>query len=272
MLDHAGNLSYNCRRMPKKRQPCPSADDDVRVRTLAARQSAGYHIPTHHHTGWDQLVYATEGVMTIDTAHGSWVVPCQRAVWVPSDTPHSVTMNGSTFIQTIYLRASMAKSLPRSCCVVNVSPLLRELIVHIMSLGLLREKPAAHARLIGVLLDQLCISTSEPLQLRMPTDARARRVAEALRERDGPDLELSDVARQAGASKRTLERLFLSQTGLTLGRWRQQARLLRALPLLAAGESVTSVALEVGYENTGAFITMFKRSLGTTPARYYRGP
>lgn len=256
--------------MLKKRHASVSTDDDVCVRTFAARQSPGYRIPTHQHAGWDQLIYATQGVMAVETSEGSWVVPSQRAVWVPSGTPHSITMNGSVLVQTIYLRAAMAKSLPRSCCVVNVPPLLRELIVHVISLGVLRRKPLAHARLIGVLLDQLRTSAGEPLQLPLPKDPRARKAAELLRANDAPDTSLGDIARQAGASKRTLERLFLTETGLTLGRWRQQARLLQALTLLAAGQSVTSVALEVGYDNPGAFITMFKRALGTTPARYYK--
>jgi len=80
--------------------------------------------------------------------------------------------------------------------------------------------------------------------------------------------ELADWAKKVGASKRTLVRLFPEQTGMTFREWRQQRRLLHALELLATGESVTNIALELGYENTSAFIAMFRRCLGTTPRRY----
>jgi AraC-like DNA-binding protein len=106
-----------------------------------------------------------------------------------------------------------------------------------------------------------------PLDLAMPSDPRARRAAELLRANPGT-ASLDSIARAAGASKRTLERMFRLETGMGLGRWRQQLRLSHALRLLAQGEPVTSVALESGYQSTSAFIAMFRRALGTTPFRY----
>ena len=108
-----------------------------------------------------------------------------------------------------------------------------------------------------------------PLHLPWPQDRRARSVADTLREDPGDTRSLASLCHGVGASKRTIERLFHDETGMTFGQWRKQARLLRALPLLASGESVTRVALDVGYDSTSAFISMFKSALGTTPGRYY---
>ena len=133
---------------------------------------------------------------------------------------------------------------------------------------MLHRTNAAHLRLIGVLSDVLTSVSAVPLELPMPVDRRALIVAKRLIEAVGRDDDV-DIFVDAGASRRTIERLFVAEVGVTIGKWRQQARLLHALRLLAAGEPVTSVALEVGYSSTSAFISMFRRSLGATPSRYY---
>jgi len=127
----------------------------------------------------------------------------------------------------------------------------------------------AHANLIGVLVDQIEALPVIPLRVPAPRDPRAKRAADWLRENPSDGASLERVARRVGASKRTLERLFARDTGLSFGAWRQQMRLMQALERLAAGESVTEVALAVGYESTSAFVSRFRRVLGTTPGKYY---
>jgi len=238
----------------------------VAMRTLAVGYSSGHVLEEHAHDGWSQLVYATAGVMTVRTASGSWVVPPQRAVWVPAGLVHEIEMSGDVSMRTVYVRRSLSRGLPRDCCVVNVSPLLRELIVEAVRIGLLDRSVAVERHLAGMILDQLHVLPSVPLQLPMPQDARAREVAQVLWE-DPSDASPVD-ALSSGTSKRTLERIFVTETGMTFGAWRQQLRLLHAVRLLAAGKSVTTVALDTGYESPSAFIAMFKRALGTTPGRY----
>ena len=154
---------------------------------------------------------------------------------------------------------------------VHVSALLRELVLHTVRLGHLDRTVEAEARLGGVLVDQLLEVPALPLSLPQPRDPRARRVADELVASPAGQATLAELARGSGASPRTLERLFLRETGLSFGRWRQRARVLHALRRLAAGQPVTTVALDVGYDSTSAFIAMFRRELGTTPGRYYRG-
>jgi AraC-like DNA-binding protein len=250
------------------RQSECNTPDGVQIRTFAAGFPGGHIIPDHLH-GWHQLIYATQGVISVHTLQGSWVVPPQRAVWVPAGIVHKVEMSGAVSMRTLYITVEAAKSLSQECCVVNVSPLLRELILHAIDIGALDQRVPAHARLIGVILDQLVAMPAIPLQLPMPSDSRALKVAEILRAAPGDTRALEQFCRRAGASKRTIERLFRSETDMTFGQWRQRLRLLHALRLLAGGEPVTSVALESGYESASAFISVFKTVFGTTPGRYY---
>ena len=125
------------------------------------------------------------------------------------------------------------------------------------------------ANLIAVIIDQLGTVRAIPLQLPSPSDPRAERVAEALQRDPSERRSLQAVCKKAGASKRTIERIFQSETRLSLGKWRQQLRLMRSLQLLAAGEKIAYAALEAGYSTPSAFIAMFRKILGTTPGRYF---
>src|SRR3954447_11934133 len=255
--------------MSRTRQPvhvCPKLPSPVTA--LAYDLTHGHAIPEHVHPE-DQLVYASRGVMRVRTATGIWVVPPQRAVWIPARIPHSIVKSGAVSMRTIYLRARLVKQLPRVCCVVNVSPLLQQLIVHLCSYQQLSRKSRIQAHLIDVLVDQLEALKSIPLQLPMPFDIRAARVASALQQGLECSISISALCKLAGASRRTIERLFQTETKLSLGRWRQQLRLQHTLELLASGQKIESVAMEAGYSTASAFIAMFKKALGTTPRRYF---
>jgi AraC-like DNA-binding protein len=246
-------------------------EEDIRVWGAGAIYPSGFEIRPHQHPT-AQLVYASRGVMTVHTEAGTWVVPAHRAVWVPPDTEHRISMSGEVEMRTVYLARDLPLADVSHCSVVNVSPLLRELILHAVERAPLYQTVPAHANLIGLLVDQLQALPAVPLQLPAPRDARAKRAAEWLRRNPSDAASLERIARRAGASKRTLERLFLRETGMSFGLWRQQLRLMQALERLAAGESVTEVALAVGYESTSAFISRFRQVLGTTPGRYYGSP
>jgi AraC-like DNA-binding protein len=247
------------------------AEDSIKIRTFAVTFNSGWIIPPHS-DDWDQLIYATRGVMSVHTDTGSWVVPGHRAVWVPARIHYSVDMSGIVSMRTLYVAAGLSRSLPRTCCTVNVSPLLRELILHAVRLGPLDAKIPSQSHLISVIVDQLQILPAIPLQLSMPVDARAQRVAKMLREDPGDERPLAQIAKCNGASARTIERIFRAETQMSFGQWRQRLRLLHSLKLLALGESVTDVALELGYKSPSAFIAMFKGELGTTPGSYFHPP
>ncbi len=258
--------------MSKKRQGArETKGDGLLVRTYAVThpgRGRGLDFPAGS-VDWDQLAYASRGVLSVHTAQGTWVVPPHRAVWIPAGVRRQFEVSGKVSIRTLFFARGLARGLPRKCQAVSVPSLLRELILAAVRQGLLRRDVPSQARLARVILDQVEMLPAAPLQLPMPQDPRARRAAELMQASPGQPSSLHEIAREAGASRRTLERLFRIETQMTLGRWRQRLRLVEALRLLAAGNPVTHVALDVGYASPSAFISAFRRELGTTPARYF---
>jgi AraC-like DNA-binding protein len=245
-------------------------DDPERpVVAVASDHPRPHRFPPHRHLR-AQLVYAVAGVMTVRTGEGTWVVPPQQAVWVPPGIEHEVRSATSLAMRTLYVHPAATQGLPRSCCVVTVPPLLRELILTATTLPADFPEDGPEARLMAVIPDQLHRLRSEPLHLPIPADRRLRGVTEALSERPADGRALADWARTAGASERTLARLFKQETGMTFGAWRQRLRLLLAIGRLVEGQAVTAVAYDLGYESPSAFVAMFRRELGSPPARYLR--
>lgn len=148
-------------------------------------------------------------------------MPAQRAVWIPAKVPHSVAMSGVVSMRTIYFRTRLARGLPRACAVVNISPLLRELILQACKSPSLNRRSRIERHLIDLIIDQLGMVQTVPLQLPSVSDPRAMRVAQTLQNESGDSSSLERICEKAGASKRTIERLFQRETRLTLGKWRQ---------------------------------------------------
>jgi len=236
--------------------------------TFARDLPGGVQVPLHVHPR-GQLLYSSRGTVTTSAEDGTWVAPPERAIWVPAGVPHSTRHSVGSEVRNIFVRMDAAPGLPERCAVVQVSPLLRELLLAVMRLPPLYDEDGADGRLVHVLLDRVAALPDEPLHLPMPVNKRLRAVAAELAER--PGVSLAMAARQAAMSPRSFARHFLAETGLTFGAWQRQARLLRALELLGSGLGVGDVAVTLGYENTSAFIAMFRRTLGTTPARYFAG-
>lgn len=218
---------------------------------------------------WGQLVYASRGVLTVDTGEGTWIVPPHQGVWVPPGVRHDDEIGAGAAMRMVYVAASQARRLPRECCAVAISPLLRELLARAMHLRTLDRRNRMQQHLMELIFHEIRALPTTPVGLPMPRDARALRAARHIRDNPSAAHRLIDVARYAAASRRTLERQFRDETGLSFGAWRQRARLLHALRLLADGATVTAAALAVGYESTSAFVAAFRREIGTTPGKYF---
>lgn len=235
--------------------------------SAVAQDDAAFDGPPHRHQD-AQLIYARSGVVSVTTENGTWVVPPNRAVWVPSMMEHATRSHGPVQFRTIFVRADAARSLPSSCGVVEVSPLLRELILRLVHLQD-RAVTSFTQRISALLLEELTFLPAEPLSLPMPVDQRFRALCQTLQAEPDTELSLDAAASRSGMSRRSFMRHFERETGMTYGRWRQQVRLLAALPGLAAGMPVVTVALDCGYQSASAFSTIFKRSLGRLPSDYF---
>jgi AraC-like DNA-binding protein len=241
--------------------------DGFDVRSLAMTLRSGAVLGSHSHP-WGQLVFAVSGVMRVETDTGVWLAPATKAIWLPAGVAHRIEIQGETAMRTLYIAGARAEPLPGAPAVLAAAPLLRELILHIVVIGMLDPARPEHDRLAGVLVDLIRTASPEDLFLPMPDDPRAGAMARRLQDTFGAVGSLEAFAAQAGASLRTLQRVFPRETGLTLEAWRRKARLIHAVASLASGASVTAAALDCGYQSVGAFITAFRRQFGVSPGRY----
>ncbi len=231
----------------------------------------GFEIAPHSHKR-AQLIYATAGTMRVATSDGMWIVPPQRALWMPAGVRHGIVMLGEVTMRTLYMWPDAAAFMSGSCHVVPVSPLLRELIVRATELPVHYDEGGPAGHVMALILDELRGLQSLPLQLPMPRDARLRALCQALLDAPGDQRPLAAWAKSVNASGRTLARRFQSETGLSFGAWRQQARVLEAMGRLGGGAPVTQVALDLGYESVSAFSAMFRRAAGASPSHYRHRP
>lgn len=224
----------------------------------------------HAHAQFGQVLYVARGAATVRTPAACFVLPPQRALWIPAGMPHAFSNARPVSLRSVYVRQGAAAIPPwRQCTLLQVGPLLRELILALMAMPW-DYVPGSHGnRLAVVLLDQLAPLRPGVFQLHYPSDARAARAATIARDDTGHRLTLGEIAVKAGASERTLDRLFAAETKMGFGAWRRCLRLSGALERLARGEAITAVAEAAGYVNPSSFIAAFKAAFGTTPARYF---
>lgn len=241
----------------------PADEPFYLVRVSKSDLPSGFELNRHAHD-WPQLVYASAGVMTVWTEQGSWVAPPSWAVWVPGGVDHAIHFSGQSAMRSLYVRPGQGKALPNDCTVVSVSPLLRELIMRTVDLGRLDERRTADRAVAALIFEEIARHPAASFDLPLPSDPAARVAARMMQAGEG-----ADVARRVGLSQRTLERRFQAETGLSLGQWRRQARLLNALRGLAGGRAVKAVAEEAGYQTPSAFVAAFRTVFGTTPGRYF---
>lgn len=239
------------------------------VAALAVDYPEGFLDPRHHHSR-AQLLFAVAGVMVVTTGEGTYVVPPQRALWLPSGVEHEVLCRSPVSLRTLYVAEHEVSGLPARPKVIEVSDLLRALILEAMKLRLDYGIDGREGRIMQLILDEIVLHQPEHLHLPMPSDARLLRVCRHVLAHLEESEDLDALARIAGMGRRTMTRLFRDQTGLSLGEWRQQARLVTACAHLAEGSSVTQAALAVGYDSPSAFTALFQRVFGTTPSLFQR--
>jgi AraC-like DNA-binding protein len=212
------------------------------------------------------LVYAARGVLSVHTERGTSIVPANRVAWTPGGYTHYHRAHGDTDMRIVFLPPSLARLAPDHPAVFMVSGLAREVLLALT--GPRGHDRARAARLRRVLVDELREAREQPLQLPEPRDDRLQAVARMLQERPADNTSLAGLGRAAGASARTLSRLFRDELGMTFYEWRTQLRIYHALVLLGDGHDTTHVAHACGWANPSSFIAAFAGIIGTTPGRY----
>lgn len=228
----------------------------------------GYTIDWHNHD-YCQLVYACSGVMVVEAEQSLWVIPPQRAVWIPAGISHKVAMHGRAEMRNVYLKRRFSTQLPNNSTVVNVSSLLGEIIAYMATSRFALSNTGEKERLVAVLLDQLRIADQAALRLPLAKDKRLGVVCESIMAHPADKQSLSEWSDSLSISSRTLSRLFRQEMGMSFIEYRNQIRLFEALKRLATGQPVTTVALDVGFVSLSAFNRLFKRHFGKTPGHYF---
>ena len=234
---------------------------------LSSRYPKGYRIAPHWHAR-AQLVFASRGTLTVRTERRAWIVPPSRALWVPAQTVHEVQMFGEVEMRSLYVRTESAAGMPVSCAVLEVTPLLRELVLRASELPSEYDESGDDGLLMQLLIAEMRRVPRCALELPLAESPDLRVLCESFL----AELAAGGAAREHGVdpgmSSRTLYRRFRKETGISFARWKQQARVLEAIRRLADGAPVTVVAMDLGYESASAFSTMFRRSLGVPPRAF----
>lgn len=236
---------------------------------LPSNYPAGHSIEMHRH-GRAQLLYPRTGVVMVTSPQGRWMVPPEHALWIPPDIDHSVEMLGSVNTLSIYVSRDAAPDLSGVVRVVGLTDLARALIVEAMGVPNGSDTTGRAELVMTLLLHEITRLPEVPLGLPFPAEPRLAALCRGFIDDPSPHLVIDDWAERLAMSRRAFTRLFRRETGVSLSLWRQQACLLTALPRLAGGEQVTSVALDLGYDSVAAFTTMFKRMLGASPREYFQ--
>jgi AraC-like DNA-binding protein len=238
------------------------------VAALADEYPPNFYDPPHCHKR-GQLVYAISGVLVCTTRDATFVVPPHRALWVPSGVVHEARTRGHVSLRTLYLDDAVVTGLPRTCMTIEVSTLLRELIVEATRIPIEYDYDSRDGRVMALIVDEIRAARTVPLHVPMPRHAQLVRICHAILKDPAQNDLLDDWAVAAGMCRRTFTRIFRHETGVTFATWRQHVRLMEAMSRLSTGQSVTAVALDVGYSSPSAFTAMFRRAFGVSPTQYF---
>lgn len=247
------------------------ADDAPGPAVLAAQlRLPGPRRTARHRHARGQLLGAHQGLLRIEAGELHWLLPAGHMAWIPPSLPHALASTAAFDGWSLYFGAGACAGLPATPRIFQPGLLLQAAVTRALQWPQ-RALDATQSRLAGVISDEIAASTPLPLALPQPRDRRLRRIAAALARAPHDTRSVADWAGASGLSSRSLARRWQAETHMTLSQWRQRLRVLLSLPRLLAGEPVINVALSMGYDTPSAFITVFKREMGVTPARYAGG-
>jgi len=250
----------------RMRQKLTYADEPhLTFRSLSVNYSAGGCGDVHSHP-WPQFMYARKGAIRAEIDHKTWIIPPRRGLWVPAKAPHRLDRSANLELRTLYVRPDLVPARVKPLAV-NVNGLLHEAIIRVCSLTYLDDREAADRHLSAIILHEMEQTPSPVITLTFPRDARARKLADLFLRPDTVDITLETLCTDTGLSRRTAERLFERDAGVSPGQWRRFAALSQSLVNIAGGMKIEHAALAAGYQSRSAFSDAFAKAFGFPPGR-----
>ena len=258
---------------PRRYTPTPENP----VRAKATHLRADSRVEPHSHA-WAQVAFSATGVVRMTAGHGNYIVPPSRALWIPPHVEHMVSVVEDADVRTLYIHQRAGRCGPdagaddeprwRECRVLEVSSLLRELVLHLSIEPGVHAATARDRSISQLVLDELRRARAVPLGVDLPRDKRLRALCEAVLEEPTRHATLEGWATDTGASPRTIARLFRAELGTSFVQWRQQVLLAKAVSMAGRGKAMGQIASELGYASASAFSAMVRRSVGEPPSRF----
>ncbi|ODP33050.1 helix-turn-helix domain-containing protein [Pandoraea sp. ISTKB] len=232
---------------------------------IDSRKEANFH---HHRKG--QFLLWMRGVLACEVDGGFWLVPPGGAMWIPGGVTHRMEVSGTVECYVVYVDPVACEALPKACCSLSTTPLLRELVMRSATFPMRYAEGSMASRVMALLLEEMALAPSGKVHLPLSTDTRLRKLVDWIMAKPSDPGSIESWAHRLGVAPRTLSRLISRETGMSFGRWRRQLHVLLALQWMARGATVQDVADGLGYENASNFVAMFRKILGETPGRYLK--
>ncbi|EKO3910743.1 AraC family transcriptional regulator [Vibrio fluvialis] len=236
-------------------------------RTACMPADAAY--PRHSHP-WGEFVYSFSGVMEVKVGSRQYLTPSQYGLWLPPNVEHQGLNRYETCHCSLYVDESLCHRMPQHTCALEISPLVIALLEHLRQTPITPPYRDEEFRLLQVLVEQLTHATPIGSYLPTSTDPLLGKVLTWLEQDPASNASLQTLAKQAHTTERTLMRRAQRDLGISVSEWRQRLRVVKAMPMLEAGDKVENIAHDLGYASASAFIAMFRRLMGVTPDEYRR--
>lgn len=240
---------------------------DYSVFAFAQNYSNG-HVEEWHQHEHIQLIHTLTGVIRIETAEGTWICPPGRGLWIPAGKEHATHVSGQVSVRGVWIQPNARNHLVQDCRVVNISPLLRELICAALFINKTVEANSRDERLLQLILDEVQILPTLAFHLPEAHSPALIQLCQYIRENLADDWTLPRAAMIMAMSSKTLSRHFQKELAMNFTQWLRQAKLIQAMTDLVNNKPILHIALDLGYDSPSAFSAMFKRATTMTPSEY----
>ncbi|AXN33848.1 AraC family transcriptional regulator [Vibrio coralliilyticus] len=242
--------------------------DSIDSKVVGIAADLGRHDSGLHKHQKGQLLYAPKGCMNFALSDSICILPPTKAVWIPPDTVHRAFMTNVVAYRSLYFDCD-AFSCPDAITIIEVSELLKALI-NKMAFWPADKHESEMTNYTALFWEEFSQSKTYSYELPLPTDRRLNGFRRQVSDEAFLAPDLVTLANFAGASPKTITRIFKAETGMSYQEWKQQWRTLKAIELLCRERQVSDVAHLLEFSSDSAFIAFFKKQIGQTPLNFMK--